>query len=449
MNRAEIRSAVCDLLGNRILVWAGIRGEDVESIADLPQLSASYSIIGAYGRRATIKGVALEDVMGRRVDLEIWDIDNFRHDEAVVDFRRSLLRTLSQPSALLPYRPSRFLSAIWFARRDRCLHLGLFGAHQFAFEHKPWVETAVAALGVPTIPWVYVADEDQLMTVDALDQGPVMLRRSRTSGGEGIVKVSSAAELQKLWPESEEAFVCVSPFLQDVLPINVGGTVWRDGVTVGYPSVQLIGVPECVTRPFGYCGNDFGLAKEFDRKVLDDIETYSTKIGNWLRTQGYIGTFGVDYLLDDSGILRFTEINPRFQGSTVASGRLAVQAGIACQLLEHLAATLGVACPSEPPLRTRVRDMPALAQLIVHWTGRSPAMIDPEPLHRMVSSVGGHADVSTRPTLLTDRGAAVARLTCRGPLTSNGFDLLEPFASAVGKWRQSTLATLAEENRNV
>lgn len=447
MNRDELLSAVSDLLGTRKLVWAGIRGEDIESIADLPQLSASFSIVGGYRRRSSIDGMALEDLMGRRVDLEVWDIDNYRHDEPVVEFRRSLLRALSQPSALLPYRPSRFLSAIWFARRDRCLHLGLFGAHQFAFEHKPWVETSVSALGVPTIPWVYIADEEQLLTVDILDKGPVMLRLSRTSGGEGIVKIDSAADLKMAWPDSEEAFVCVAPFLPNVLPINVGGTVWHDGVTVGYPSIQLVGIPDCVTRPFGYCGNDFGRARDLDPKVLDDIDAHTTKIGNWLRTMGYLGTFGVDYLLDERGDLYFTEINPRFQGSTVASGRIAVQTGMPCLLLEHLAATLGMPCPPIPPFKTRVREMPALAQLIVHWTGPAAAMIDPEPLHQLASSVGGSADVSTRPTLLTDRGGAATRITFWGPMTKTGFDLLEPFASTVGTWRQAELALT--EKRNV
>jgi hypothetical protein len=232
-------------------VWAGIRGDDVEPLTDLPQLDASFSIIGAYARRSSIDALAFEDLSGERVDLETWDIDdNLRSPEAI-EFRRGLLRALGRPSALVPYRPSRFLSAICFARRDRCLNLGLFGAYQFAFEHKPWVETTLAAIGVPVIPWIYVADEDQLRTKEFLEHGSLVLRRSRTSGGEGFVVVEDPSTLSDLWPHAEEGFVSVAPYIVGAMPVNVGATVWRDGVTVHYPSVQLIGVPGCVTRPFG------------------------------------------------------------------------------------------------------------------------------------------------------------------------------------------------------
>lgn len=441
MDRASLVRQVEHALGYRHLVWAGIRGDDVESIADLPQLSASFSIIGSYRRRPSVESLALEDLTGRRVDLEQFDIDDHRTEPEVLTFRQAMLRALSRPSALLPYRPSRFLSALWFTRKDRCLNLGLFGAHQFAFEHKPWVETAVADLGLPTIPWVYVADEEQLDTIKMLDQGPVVLRMSRTSGGNGFVVVQSREDLVRCWPDAEETFVSVSPFIPDALPLNVGGTVWRDRVTVHYPSVQLIGLPQCVTRPFGYCGNDFGLARDLDREVLSRIEQSTIRVGHWLRTMGYLGTFGVDYLLERGGTLRFTEVNPRFQGSTVASGRLAVESGEACLLLEHIAATLGLSAPPSRSLAERLRATNPLAQLVVHWTGSEPAHLDPTTLHRGLLSRHDIVDVTTRPDLVTDRGAVVARLCFRGRLTNTGFDLREPCASAVSHWVAASLLT--------
>jgi hypothetical protein len=434
MERASLLRAVTDRLGNQQVIWAGLRGEDIESLSDLPQLSASYSIIGAYSRRLSIEGMAFEDLTGRRVDLERWDIDDHRHTEEVVEFRRAILRTLSQPSALLPYRPSRFLSAIWFARRDRCLNLGLFGAHQFAFEHKPWVETAVSFLGIPTIPWVYIADEEQLRATEMFDKGSLVLRLSRTSGGQGFLRIDTPADVSRLWPKAEEAFVSVAPYLRDVLPINVGATVWHDGVTVHYPSVQLIGLPNCVTREFGYCGNDFGLARELDLETIDEIESFTMKIGEWLRTKGYLGTFGVDYLLGADGTLRFTEVNPRFQGSTFASGRLAVETGRACLPLEHIAAMLDFPKPTCPPLRDRVQEARPLAQVIIHWTGPRAIRIDPAPLHEQLLVRDASSDVSTRLGLLTDPGGVVTRVTFRNAVTTNGFDLVEPYSSAVDAW---------------
>lgn len=436
MNRAALLRDVSAKLGHRRLVWAGIRGDDAEPLADLPQFEGAYTIINAYARRPSVDSKAYEDLTGVRVDLETWDIDDHLSAPQTAAFRRVMLQALATPSALLPYRPSSFLSAIWFARRDRCLNLGLFGGHQSAFEHKPWVETSLTALGVRTIPWTYVADEEQLRTEEMLRRGPLILRRSRTSGGEGIVRVDDARQARQQWPRVAEAFVSVAPFLSGGVPVNVGATAWHDGVTVHYPSVQLIGIPDCVTRPFGYCGNDFGRVKDLDRPVLDQIESATVTIGNWLRSYGYRGTFGVDFLVHD-GVPLFTEINPRFQGSTHASCKLAIDAGQSCLMLEHLAAIMGMPAPRQRPVAELAAEAANLAHFVVHWTGEQAERLDTSPLVWLAMATGQaiRAEVRTRPGLLTQQGAAVARIVCRKSVTRTGFELTEPFAGVVSHWR--------------
>src|SRR5580700_1119595 len=436
VNRVALLRDVSAKLRHRRLVWAGIRGDDAEPLADLPQFEGAYTIINAYSRRLSVDGHAYEDLTGVRVDLETWDIDDHLDAPQTARFRRVMLQALSAPSALLPYRPSSFLSAIYFARRDRCLNLGLFGGHQAAFEHKPWVETSLSDLGVRTIPWTYVADEEQLRTDDMLRRGPLILRRSRTSGGEGIVRVDDAGQARLQWPRVAEAFVSVAPFLSGGVPVNVGATAWHDGVTVHYPSVQLIGIPDCVTRPFGYCGNDYGRVKDLGRDILDQIETATITIGNWLRGYGYRGTFGVDFLVHD-GVPLFTEVNPRFQGSTHASCKLAIDAGESCLMLEHLAAIMGMSAPPQRPVAELAAEAPALAHFVVHWVGDQAERLDPSPLVRLAMATGRsiRAEVQTRPALLTQRGAAVARIVCRESVTRTGFELTQPWAGVVSTWK--------------
>lgn len=136
------------------LVWFGTRGDDVEGLADLPELSASLSIISPQLKRSAIEALALEQLSGVRVDLDDYDIDaDEAQCEALDGLRVALWRTLHRPSALVTYRPSMFVASAAFVRRDRCRCLGLFRDHQGAFEHKPWVETAVADLGVRNVPW--------------------------------------------------------------------------------------------------------------------------------------------------------------------------------------------------------------------------------------------------------------------------------------------------------
>jgi hypothetical protein len=429
--RRRTLNFVSDRLGRRDLIWGGLRADDIEAISDLPQLAGSFAIIGGHDRGGAVPSLDFEDISGVRVDLDSWDIEDHLETPAAREFRSAILTRLAGPTALLPYRSSGFLSSILFARRDRCLDLGLFGAHQAMFEHKPWVETNVAGLGVPAVPWVYVADEEQERARRMLADGPVMLRVSRSSGGAGMVLVERPADLAERWPHRPEALVSVTPFLEHALPVNVAATVWHDGVSLQHPSVQLIGIPECTTRPFGYCGNDFGMAAEFDVALLDTIESSVLALGRWLRRFDYRGTFGVDFLVHD-GVPLFTEINARFQGSTHASSQISGEAGESCAILDHLAATLGMDAPATRPLRDIARSIPALAHLVVHWTGPD-AVIDASPLATALNAEPSRCrvDVIAKPTLRSHTGGILARVTARARFTTSGFDLTEPWRSLV------------------
>ncbi|WP_255438886.1 ATP-grasp domain-containing protein [Propioniciclava sp. MC1683] len=429
-----------DALGPRRLIWAGLRGSDAESLVDLPQFDASFTILDAYQRRPLTYGVAYESFTGERPDMERWDIDEHLEDPASREFRHGLLTAMGVESALLPYRPSSFLSSLWFARKDRCLNLGLFGAHQNAFEHKPWVESSLADRGVPGMGWTYVADEEQLLAQSRLSSGPLVLRRSRTSGGEGMVSARTAAEMVSVWPQADESFVSVAPYISGGIPLNIGATVTEGGIAVHHASVQLIGIPSCTTRPFGYCGNDFAAAQDLPDSVLDEVEASTRTIGTWLGRHGYRGSFGVDFLVKD-GVPLFTEVNPRFQGSTAASARLSVEQGLPCLLMEHTASFLDVPLIERPPLRYQVRRAAPLAQVVVHWVGEQPAAVDAAALVDAVSALAPSCEVEAvvPEGCLVHPGATVARFVVRERLTGTGFDLAPAWDEVIAAWNGQAL----------
>ena len=418
--------------GSRELIWAGLRADDIQAISDLPNLAGSFSIIGGHNREGLMPSIEFEDLSGVRVDLDTWDIEEHLETDPVREFRHTILNRLLNDTALLPYRPSRFLSSILFARRDRCLDLGLFGAHQQLFEDKPWVETNVAALGLPHVGWEYVADEELARVRRRLSDGPIMLRVSRSSGGTGLVRVDDPDLLEESWPHRPEAFVAVSQFIEKAIPVNVGATVWRNGVTMHHPSVQLIGISECATRPFGYCGNDFGLAAELDDLTFEQLERSVLTLGQWLRSRNYLGTFGVDFLVNDRGVPLFTEINPRFQGSTHASSQLSSEAGESCLFLDHIAAILGHDAPPFHSLQQIARNVSPLAHIIIHWTG-SPSHLDSTPLASALRAQPAHSrtDIATKPNVITETGGVVARVTVRDRITATGRDLLAPWKTVI------------------
>src|ERR1700733_683603 len=139
MDRTAMLERVSAELEGRQLVWVGTRGDDVEGLGDLPELTAAFSIISAYATRPSIEALALEQLTGERIDLDVYEIDaDERHPEALAELRRRLWGVLHRPSVVIPYRPSEFITSVTFARRDRCRYLGLFKDHQSAFDFKPW-----------------------------------------------------------------------------------------------------------------------------------------------------------------------------------------------------------------------------------------------------------------------------------------------------------------------
>lgn len=434
MDRAVLIREIDRRLGDRQLVWFGTRGKDAEAATDIPQLSGAFSLIATLRGRPSINAGSLEDITGRRVDLDSFDIDDHLRSDAVAELRAALLRALSRPSALFTYRPTTFLSAVGFARQDRCRYLGMFKDHQAAFEHKPWLETIIAGLGVPHIDWRYIADIEQLNVRRLIAKGPVILRKSRTTGGVGVVAVHDVDELVELWPDEEEAFVSVAPFLSSSIPVNVGGVVWRDGTTLHPASLQLIGIEGCTSRPFGYCGNDFGGAADLGDDVLDSVERSSRMIGDELRDRGYVGAFGVDFLIRN-GVPLFTEVNPRFQGSTHASCRISIEHGESCLLTEHLGAFLGVPAPASRPLREQARDA-ELSHIVIHNVSATTRRQDPQRLLDAARRYSAYlaADVLCD-GMDVDPGATEARITVAGRVTDSGFELRTPWRAVVDSFR--------------
>jgi hypothetical protein len=438
VRRSDLVALISRRLDGRRLIWFGTRGDDVEAALELPEMAAAFSIISRFRSRDYVTALALEDLTGRRVDLDSYELDDHLHEPEVRELRSAIFTALAGRSAVFTYRPSTFLSAICFARRDRCQYVGLFKDHQNAFEHKPWVETAVADLGLPHIPWTYVADEDQFDTLRMLRDGPVMLRRSRSSGGTGLVRLDDETGLRDAWLSSDEAYVSVAPYVDGGLPVNIGAVAWRDGVTFHPASVQLIGQPSLTRRPFGYCGNDFTAVNQLPASTIASMEHSTRVTGDWLRSQGYVGAFGIDFLVKD-GVPLFTEVNPRFQGSTHASCQLSVEMDESCLLLEHMAALLGLPAPDPVPLARLIRDSPPLSHVVLHNTDAEPAAPDITAVLAEAAALPGfcRADVRARPNVPVESGATIARVTLRRPVTTTGFDLDADVADLASRLRES------------
>lgn len=426
MSRISYLARLGDRIGNRKLVWFGIRGQDAASLLGFPQFQSSFSMTAPVGAASLEEDVSLEALTGSRVDLDRHDIDLDTRD-VVRQMRRMLLASLNSDSLLFPYRAYHFTSNVHFACSETAELVGMFKERQMPFEHKPWVESSLRAEGILTIPWRYLAEERRSDLTGLLDKGPIVLRASRSSGGTGVTLARTPEEIDSRWKPRTDSLIAVAPFLEDALPLNVGACVFPDGsVTVHPGSFQLIGLPECTTRDFGYCGNDLALFKSLPHEIVDRVDEMTRAVGRWMGRMGYVGAFGIDVLVQGD-VVYFSEVNPRFQGSTALTTTACAEAGVSDILLDHLAAFLGVdpdPTTSQLTLRQWNGLMPDRSQVILHNLKAADVTL----AHPMGLIPPRNSSVTTEIAPLdgsrVEPGAILCRVVVEAPVSTRGYELV-------------------------
>lgn len=416
-------------LGNRALVWFGIRGHDATPLLALDSFRASFAVTAKVGSASlgARRDVTLEELSGIRVDLDAYDLD-FDASEAADHFRSEMLASLSTDCVLITYRPSAFTSGLAFSMEDTLDLAGMYKDRQWSFEHKPWVETQLTRRGVPTLGWTYVADSRRSIASRALLDGPIVLRTNRDSGGVGITLIETDDELEANWPTQSDHFAGIAPYIADAIPVNLSGCVFADGsISCHPPSVQLIGVASVTTRRFGYCGNDFGAIKELSPRALDGLQQLLTSVGEWLSDECYIGAFGVDALVRGNDVI-FTEVNARMQGSTWLSSQIAQRLDLPDLVLDHLAASLSLSRGYlSPSVREWASMQPYVSHLVVHNTADVPVTSDgADPV-----IIGAEHWAVDPGRLQVAPGGVLGRLVWPEQITKDGFTISVEARAAV------------------
>lgn len=97
------------------------------------------------------------------------------------------------------------------------------------------------------------------------------------------------------------------------LPLNITIVIGDTDTIILPTSVQLISLENDIFR---YVGGDFIYAQKLDVTIRNKINDYSKKIVDLLKSKGYRGILGIDYIVDEDDQVYFMEINPRFQSSS-------------------------------------------------------------------------------------------------------------------------------------
>jgi len=430
MNATQRIREIDRRLGARALIFFGTRGADAETLFQIPQFEAVFSQIAPL-QALSIHEMCLEALTGERVDLDQYNIDTDDRDE-VRQLRRGLLRQFERPAAVLPYRPSAVLASAWFPRSRTTQYLGVFHEQQASFEHKPWVERELAKCGVRVIPWRYFADDEVNLIRERAATGPLVLRANKTDGGAGVRLVLSPDDVEDLWPRHGDGFLAAAPFLEGGIPLNVNACAFRDGrVSLHGVSLQLIGITGSTRRRFGFCGSDFARAVDLDPQAINQLETMASVAGGWLSKHGYVGAFGIDALLCDDGRAYLTEVNPRFQGSSLVSAYVDRELERPDLYMSHIAAFLDLDPPPPSPLRELVVRQPPYAHIICHnTTSRALHTLSDSP-----DALPIRCRLIPRNNVAVKPEAIAFQAVFDGPVTDDGMSLLpEPEAHIRRLW---------------
>ena len=239
-------------------------------------------------------------------------------------------------------------------------------------------------LGVKT-PVTFACRMDETSFVKAVDilGGPFVVQPPVGSSGENTYFVNDEVDFARVRDVfGSDQRVKLSKYLP--VPSLNGHCIvlrTREGLRsiAVCPSVQVVGIPGCTSRAETYCGNDFSAAGMVSKSIREEICTIMEKIGLFMGSKGFLGLFGMDFLLYGDQVLAL-EINPRFQGSTMLLSLLQVDRGEVPLAALHVMQFMGL---MEAFSQTFLEHLKAAyrtpypgAHLIVHALGDTPCRIE-------------------------------------------------------------------------
>jgi len=185
---------------------------------------------------------------------------------------------------------------------------------------KTWVRRQLKRLGVPVIPGSEVRLAPHQFATLARRYGlPLVISLDHSAAGSGVHLAHDEADFRALAEAHRGAAASVMRFI-DGRSLSMAAVRTDEAVLLGEPSLQVIGQPGLTNLSFGWCGNDF-CGRHLEEHEVEQMRDIQRRVGDWLGDLcvgsrcGFRGIFGVDFISDGTNV-HFTEINPRFLGTT-------------------------------------------------------------------------------------------------------------------------------------
>lgn len=189
---------------------------------------------------------------------------------------------------------------------------------------------------VAVVPFQKINNIDQLKKAmpDLQNGRRYILQENHSSGGYGthIVDKFNIEKIISSFDPQSNGFV--SPYFENSYSINAHCVVFNDHTLVFPGSIQIV---QEINEKIIYSGSDFVAYNSLPSEIKEQVKLSSRTIGEKLRTMGYRGVLGIDYLVIE-GTISLLEINARFQASTQLINKALISSGLPCmQELNYLA----------------------------------------------------------------------------------------------------------------
>ncbi|MDO8516983.1 MAG: ATP-grasp domain-containing protein [Nanoarchaeota archaeon] len=292
-----------------IVFWLGLRTSDFASIQFIyPDGIGSAK----YGKDSLLiekkyKIISAEKHTKTRTDSDMTELEPY-----LTDFFLSFKK---QPIHIISYHSIPFLENLAAKFPNINLLNPKYSIKKY-LDQKTIVRKELIKRGINCIPGLetIVKDKYQFDEIAKKYDTPFIAQFDESASGSGVHLIENHSDFSELILKNSGKPVNFLKYIHGE-SMNINAVRTRNFVVLSEPSFQIIGQPSCTKRKFGYCGNDFNIGGKISEEHIKEIFNMSKKIGEWLGSLEYYGVFGIDFITDKKNVY-FTEINPRFQGST-------------------------------------------------------------------------------------------------------------------------------------
>lgn len=152
---------------------------------------------------------------------------------------------------------------------------------------------------------------------------PFILQWSHGHTGDGTVLIKNEKELKTFQEKFPHREARITDFIKGpMFTINI--VVTKDSILLGNISYQITGILPFTENPFSTIGNDWSLPYTIlSEKQIEQFRNIAKTIAKKMRSDGWIGLFGIDIVYDEEkDKLYLIEINARQPASTTYESEL-------------------------------------------------------------------------------------------------------------------------------